>query len=147
MKRQFITLQILLILFVVPVIAQQVDDSLLTVDSLLTFRSKSIGPVRWERNGSGYLALEPSASDRELMDLVRYDAQTGTKTVLVGAEKLKADGASAPLSIEEFELSNDGLKLLVFTNSARVWRSNTRGDYWVVDLKSWKLQKLGGTDA
>ncbi|HUV67449.1 MAG TPA: S9 family peptidase, partial [Sedimentisphaerales bacterium] len=34
--------------------------------------------------------------------------------------------------------------LLIFTNTKRVWRQNTRGDYWVLDLSDWKLQKLGG---
>src|SRR6202041_4193074 len=35
-------------------------------------------------------------------------------------------------------------RVLIFTNTAQVWRRNTRGDYWVLDLKSGSLQKLGG---
>ena len=41
-------------------------------------------------------------------------------------------------------MSRDEQKVLIFTNSERVWRSNTRGDYWVLDLKSGTLRKLGG---
>ena len=63
------------------------------------------------------------------------------------AEKLTPAGASSPLLVEEFDLSQDEQKLLIFTNSERVWRSNTRGDYWVLDLKSWNLRKLGGEEA
>ncbi len=33
-------------------------------------------------------------------------------------------------------MTPDEQKLLIFTNSARVWRSNTRGDYWVLDLRA-----------
>ena len=125
--------------------APQTDQSLLTVDSVLTgFRIKSLGPVRWQQNGSGYLALEPSAAKPGVVEIVRYDANTGERSIMVSAERLTPPGASAPLTVEEFDLSTDEQKLLIFTNSARVWRSNTRGDYWVIDLKSWALKKLGG---
>ena len=32
----------------------------------------------------------------------------------------------------------------MFTNTVRVWRRNTRGDYWVLDVASGALRKLGG---
>ena len=32
----------------------------------------------------------------------------------------------------------------MFTNSQRVWRQNTRGDYWVFAIKSGALKQLGG---
>jgi dipeptidyl-peptidase-4 len=64
--------------------------------------------------------------------------------VLVPGEKLTPPGASAQLAIDQFDFSDDEQKLLIFTNSQRVWRSNTRGDYWVLDLKTWELRRLGG---
>ena len=45
--------------------------------------------------------------------------------------------------IETVTPSADGARLLVFTNTARVWRQHTRGDYWVLDRASGKLQQLG----
>jgi dipeptidyl-peptidase 4 len=126
---------------------QSPDSRLLTVDSLFTFRTKSLGPVRWEQDGSAYLALEPSPTKKDAVELVRYDAVSGERTVKVAAEKLIAPGTSSPLVIEEFDLSPDQQKLLIFTNSQRVWRSNTRGDYWVLDLKTGALLKLGGQAA
>jgi dipeptidyl-peptidase-4 len=126
--------------------SQQVpaDSELLTVDSIFTFRSRGLGPVQWQQDGTGYLALEPSANKKEFLDIVRYDAVSGERTIKVPVEKLTPAGASAPLLVEEFTLSTDEQKLLVFTNSERVWRSNTRGDYWVVDMKTGSLRKLGG---
>src|SRR5277367_436850 len=41
-------------------------------------------------------------------------------------------------------MSSDGQEVLVFTNSQTVWRQNTRGDYWILNLKSGALRKLGG---
>ena len=124
--------------------ARPTESDLLTLDSIFTYRPKSLGKVQWQADGSGYLMLEPLPGGKVGLDIVRYDAATGAKTILVSADKLVPQGASAPLVIEQFEFSADGQKLLLFTNSARVWRSNTRGDYWALDLKSRNLRKLGG---
>ena len=145
MRRRLFVLPIILLLLV-PVLAQ-VDPSVLTVESMFTYRGKSLGPVWWQANGSGYLALEPSPTRKNFVDLVRYDAATGERSVKVAAEKLVPQGGANPLEVEEFFLTDDESKLLVFTNTARVWRSNTRGDYWVLDLATSKLHKLGGADA
>ncbi|AIE85112.1 S9 family peptidase [Fimbriimonas ginsengisoli] len=80
-------------------------------------------------------------------EIVRVDAVTGKSEVLVPASKLTPSGTKKPLPIEEFALSSDGKRLLIFTNSRKVWRQNTRGDYWVVDIPSGKLTKLGGDAA
>jgi len=146
MRRRFLVIPVILLLLV-PVLAQQVDPSILTVDSLFTYRTRPLGPVWWQANGSGYLALEPSPTKKNFVDLVRYDAATGERSVKVAAEKLIPQGAKDPLEVEEFSMTTDEQKLLIFTNTARVWRSNTRGDYWVLDLASGNLRKLGGADA
>jgi dipeptidyl-peptidase-4 len=146
-RRRLIIIPVFLLL-ILPVFAQQQSDpSLLTVDSLFTYRGRFLGPVQWQADGSGYLALEPSPTKKNFVDIVRYDANTGERTVKVSAEKLTPTGANEPLGVEEFTVTPDEQKLLIFTNSARVWRSNTRGDYWVLDLKNNSLTKLGGSDA
>src|SRR4029450_7013631 len=76
-------------------------------------------------------------------EIARYDAATGTRTVLVPASRLVAPGG-APFDIDEYAWSNDGRKLLIFTNTKKVWRVNTRGDYWVLDVASGALKKIGG---
>ncbi len=127
--------------------ATQVQADLLTLDTVFTYRTKSLNSPQWQMDGSGYLMLEPSPARKESLDIVRYDAVSGARSVVVAAEKLTPQGAQEPLTVEQYELSADGQKMLVFTNTARVWRSNTRGDYWVLDLKSWALRKLGGSTA
>jgi dipeptidyl-peptidase-4 len=139
-----------LLLLVASAVAQQPqasDPSLLTVDSIFTYRTKSIGPVRWQQNSSGYLALEPSPTKKEFVEVVRYDVASGDRSVVVSIEKLTPAGGNAPLLVEDFQLTTDEQKLLIFTKSERVWRSNTRGDYWVLDLQANSLHKLGGPQA
>ena len=146
MRRRLPIIPVLLLLLI-PVFAQQSDPALLTVDSIFTYRTRPLGPVRWQDDGSGYLALEPSPTKKNFVDIVRYDATSGERTIKVSAEKLTPIRATAPLNVEEFDITPDEQKLLIFTNSQRVWRSNTRGDYWVLDFKSGTLRKLGGPDA
>ncbi|HSB29360.1 MAG TPA: S9 family peptidase [Pyrinomonadaceae bacterium] len=146
MRHKILLIPILLLIFV-PAFAQQPDQSLLTVDSVFTYRTRSLGPVRWQDDGTGYLALEPSKTKKDAVDIIRYDAVSGERTIKVPAEKLVPTGAGEALGIEDFSMTSDEQKLLIFTNTARVWRSNTRGDYWVLDLKTGVLRKLGGADA
>ncbi|HTO72981.1 MAG TPA: S9 family peptidase, partial [Gemmatimonadales bacterium] len=130
--------------------AQTADSSLLTVDRIYgstEFRPESFGPARWLSGGTAYTTLEPSAETKGGKDIVRYDAATGARTVLVAAARLVPAGATAPLEVEDYTWSDDEKQLLVFTNSKPVWRTNTRGDYWALDLATWKLRKLGGDAA
>lgn len=121
----------------------QTDPTTLTLENVFTFRAKSLNALKWQADGKGYLVLEDSGKG-DAQDIVRYDIATGERSILVGTDKLVPAGASTPLVVEEFDVSPDARKLLLFTNTARVWRSNTRGDYWAIDLASGKLQKLGG---
>src|SRR5712692_9517240 len=123
------------------------DSSLLTVDRIFAtpeFRGGSLASLAWLSDGVGYTSLERSAGGKPGQDIVRYDAETGLKTILVPAARLVPPGDSTPLDIEEYTWSADGRRLLIFTNSQQVWRTNTRGDYWVLDLAGWTLKKLGG---
>ena len=124
--------------------AKQSEPELLNLNTIFSFSPKSLDAVEWQPDGSGYLALEPSPGKENVVDIARYDAATGERKIIVAAEKLTPQGTSSPLVVEQYDFSDDGQKVLLFTNTARVWRSNTRGDYWVLDLKSWKLSKLGG---
>jgi dipeptidyl-peptidase-4 len=100
------------------------------------------GPAMWLPDGTAYSILEKSGAAAG-SEIARYDAATGARTVLVPASRLVAPGAP-PFDIDEYAWSNDGRKLLIFTNTKKVWRVNTRGDYWVLDVASGALKKIGG---
>jgi dipeptidyl-peptidase 4 len=99
------------------------------------------GPARWLPDGSGYTVLDPPRGAGS--EIVRYDGATGERTVLVASSRLVPPGAKSPLDIDDYAWSPDGRRLLVFTNTQRVWRQNTRGDYWVLDVASGALKKIG----
>jgi dipeptidyl-peptidase-4 len=125
----------------------QNDMSLLTLDRIFSgrdFSAERFGPARWLEDGSGYTTLEKSQTLGIGRDIVRYDPETGRREILISAERLVPPGENEPLRIDNYIWAQDGKKLLVYTNSRRVWRQNTRGDYWVLDIETWKLQKLGG---
>jgi dipeptidyl-peptidase-4 len=104
---------------------------------------RAFGPARW-LDAASYCTVEASPTLAGGQDLVRYDAASGTRSVLVAAERLVPAGASAALALEDYAFSDDGARLLVFTNTRKVWRDNTRGDYWVLALDSGALTQLGG---
>jgi dipeptidyl-peptidase-4 len=108
------------------------------------YQSKGYGPVRWMKDNEGYSTLE--ANNRYGgYDIVRYSATSGNRSVLVSAAQLIPAGSSKPLSVENYEWSGDNNRLWIFTNTRRVWRYNTQGDYWVLNLKTGKLRQLGKT--
>lgn len=123
----------------------QYKDGSLNLEDIFnngTYTQKGFGPVRWMKDSKGYSTLEPG-KEYHGNDIVRYDVGTGERTVLVSAKNLIPEGTTEPLAIANYEWSGDGNKLLVFTNTRRVWRYNTRGDYWILNLKTGKLQQLG----
>ncbi len=122
------------------------DPSRLTLDRIFEkheFKTESGGPARWLKDGSGYTTLETSKKVKGGKDIVRYDPESGARKVLVPASHLIPAGKSKPLNIDGYAWSDDGKKLLLFTNSKRVWRQNTRGDYWLFDCGTQSLQQLG----
>ncbi|MHC4227994.1 MAG: DPP IV N-terminal domain-containing protein, partial [Planctomycetota bacterium] len=133
----------------------EADPGYLTLDRIIDseeFDSKSFGPIRWLEDGSGYTTLEDSQANEDVndpndekpRDIVRCDPESGNRVIMVPAARLIPEGESKPLKIDDYSWSSEGKKLLIFTNTKRVWRRNTRGDYWVLNLSNWKLQKLGG---
>lgn len=106
------------------------------------FNARGVGPTRWLANGSGYTVLETAENGGQ--DLVRYHPETQQRTVLVEAENLRPSATEEPLNVADYSWSEDGKKLLIFTNTKRSWRTHTLGDYWVYNLSTKRLQKLGG---
>ena len=127
--------------------AQEKSASLITLDRIYKteeFTPENFGNTEWHEEWKGYTTLENSATLPDAKELVRYDLETGKRKILVSAEDLIPEGRTEPLEIYGYSWSSDGGKLLIYTNTKRVWRRNTRGDYWTFDLSSQKLRQLGG---
>jgi dipeptidyl-peptidase-4 len=136
-----------LVLLLQPLIAQTEDKSILTLDRIFKnheFRSQEFGPIEWFKDGKYYTTLESSKDTSGGMDIVQYETKSDKREILVPASLLIPQGEKIPLEISEYNWSSDYSMLLIFTNSERVWRYNTRGDYYVLNLNTHKLIKLGG---
>ncbi len=128
-----------LVLVAGPLAAQGVQAPALTVHTLWGTRefASDLVSVAWMRDGKAYTVLEDDTSGHT--DLYRVDALTGRKDVLVRGADLVPAAGQQPIAIEEYSFSADGSKLLIFTNSARVWRLNTKGTFYVWDLGAKRL--------
>ena len=122
------------------------DPSLLTVARI--YSSKDLNSqgfsARWLEDSTGYLKLESSKETSGGQDIVFHDAQTDEAETLVPAARWVPPGGSSPLKIDGYSFSEDRSLVLIYTASKRVWRQNTRGDYWVLDRSSHELRQLGG---
>ncbi|MDF1745097.1 MAG: DPP IV N-terminal domain-containing protein [Gimesia sp.] len=125
---------------------EKIDRSLLTIDRIYKSKDFDSKPysARWLDGKSVYTTLAPSSENKDQKDILRHDAVTGKTEIMVAASKLIPPGQSLPLKIENYSWSKDQSKLLVYTNSKRVWRKKTRGDYWILDCTTHELRKLGG---
>ena len=92
--------------------------------------------VNWTADGNATTSIKDG-------NIVRTDVRTNAETILVKKEQLIPAGQTTPLSFRIYIFSGDNSKLLIYTNTAKVWRYNTRGDYWVLDIASNKLFQLG----
>jgi dipeptidyl-peptidase-4 len=106
------------------------------------YSAKGFGAIRWMKDNAGYSTIENNASTNG-NEIVRYEVNSGAKKTLVSAAQLTPTGTSTPLGIANYIWSEDNTKLLIFTNTRKVWRQNSRGDYWVLDLQTNKLSQLG----
>jgi dipeptidyl-peptidase 4 len=117
--------------------------SLIDIYKNKTYNTKSLGAVRWMQDGNSYTALETSADNEKAQDIVRYEVGNNERKVLVSAATLTPAGAEKPLTIDDYQWNSDQSQLMIYTNSQKVWRSKSRGDYWLLDIKSGTLTQLG----
>lgn len=117
----------------------------------------SIDSIFNSKNFKGETFVGQWQSDSQGFERIKRDAETGSTSiirvdliaaaaeqVLVSSSMLTPADAEKPLSLDSYQWSSDKTKLLIFTNTERVWRYNTRGDYWVLDMASKSLTRVGG---
>ena len=91
--------------------------------------------LTWTADGLAYVKFTEGK-------IVRIDPKTDAETVIAKEEQLTPAGGT-PLKVQSFDYSPNKNNLLLFANTAKVWRYNTRGDYWVLNIAANKLTQLG----
>ena len=138
----------LLALLAVPVHAQQAPDDL-TLDTIHAsdrLSPESFRGGRWAEEGPVITFIEPdSASDAT--HLIRYNLETEARTRLIDGTNLRADDVDRLITIEDYQYSADGSKVLLFTDAVRVWRYKTKGYYYIYNLERQTLTPVASRDA
>lgn len=94
--------------------------------------------IKWGIDGNSYYKTENGG-------IVKYTLPQNNKSVILQKQYLTPAGKTVSLSVGNFIFSADEKKLLIYTNTKKVWRYNTRGDYWIYDFNNKTLKQLGAT--
>ncbi|GGK11164.1 peptidase S9 [Yeosuana aromativorans] len=97
--------------------------------------SQSAG-LKWSNDGNSYYIVQNNS-------IVQYTLPQNEPKILISAAELTPKGAANPLEINYFTFSDDAQRVLLFTNTKKVWRLHTKGDYWVLNVATGSLQQLG----
>jgi dipeptidyl-peptidase 4 len=98
------------------------------------FKSKQI---TWTADGKGFYQVDQNGIQR-ISPLSPQPV-----TVLATSSQLTPSGSNGALHVAGFDISEDNNILLIFTNTAKVWRYNTRGDYWILNRATQQLKQIG----
>ncbi|MCE2848584.1 MAG: S9 family peptidase [Chitinophagaceae bacterium] len=104
----------------------------LLISYAVTMQAQS--KTQWSSDGKGIFSLSKNA-------LVKTNVLTGDVDTIIGA--LALNKADLFKKMDNYSWNEKTRQLLVFANTARVWRYNTKGDYWVFDDLSKKWHQLG----
>lgn len=104
--------------------------------------TRSMDAMSWLKDGERYSRLEKN-QETGGFDVVAYKAKDNSREVIIPSSMFIDKTTGKPIAIRSISWSADNKKVLIYNNTRRVWRYDTRGDYWVLDLESGKLRQLG----
>ena len=94
------------------------------------------GGVNWTKDGNSYYQNFGG-------EIITVTLPNNEKKTIISRNLLIPPGKVSPLNVRSFQLSEDGNKALIYTNTKRVWRQDSRGDYWVADIAKNTLTQIG----
>lgn len=94
------------------------------------------GAIRWTKDGNHFYQIEND-------EIFEIDARNGGNPNLVISKSMLTPTGKAAIGVKRFAFSEDGAKVLIMTNTKKVWRSDTRGDYWIYDKTTKTLNQIG----
>lgn len=97
--------------------------------------------VNWMEDGEYYSQIEKNKDGA--CEVTVYSAGDNSREVLIPAEMLMNPQTKKPIPVRVFVFSNDHSYVLIYTNTQRVWRYDTRGDYWALNLQNREIRQLG----
>jgi len=108
----------------------QVLFSIIFFVSVTLFGRVLPNDIIWNENETGYYSIKNN-------NIVLVSTRGKEDKIILSSTQINN------IKIESFSFSQSKNKILLFTKSVKVWRYNTRGDYWVYDFNKNQVQKLG----
>jgi len=108
----------------------QVLFSIIFFVSVTLFGRVLPNDIVWNENETGYYSIKNN-------NIVLVSTRGKEDKIILSSTQINN------IEIESFSFSQSKNKILLFTKSVKVWRYNTRGDYWVYDFNKNQIQKLG----
>ncbi|WP_348822329.1 S9 family peptidase [Flavobacterium aestuarii] len=102
----------------------------------LFFINANAQKIKWANNNSGYYTAEKG-------EIIKYQLPDFVRTKIIETSQLTPEGAKKALNIKNFEFSQNEKLVLIYTNSKKVWREETRGDYWLYNTETKTLHQIG----
>jgi dipeptidyl-peptidase-4 len=123
--------------------AQDAPGTAFTLEDIFlsgSFESETFATGQWAPSGPivNYIVeTEPGVTS-----LVALDLEKGEPDLLIDGTALYAEDVDRLIAIEDYAFASDRSKVLIYTDSEKVWRQNTKGFYYVLDLEELTLQPL-----
>ncbi|MCD7935221.1 MAG: DPP IV N-terminal domain-containing protein [Tannerellaceae bacterium] len=142
MKRQRLYTLLICLACFCRVATAQTFPSLEEIVSGQVVRTRGMGAMNWLKDGERYSRLERNETTGGT-EVVAYRAKDNTREVLIPSSLLVYPETGKPLPVRSISWSEDNTKVLIYNNTRQVWRYDTRGDYWVLNLATGTLQQIG----
>ena len=94
------------------------------------------GKINWTADGNSYTKIKDG-------NIIQIDPVTEEEVIVVSKAKLTDPATSKTLVPQSYEFNSNYTRVLIFTNTVKVWRYNTMGDYWLYDIIADKLTQMG----
>src|SRR6476620_3318803 len=94
------------------------------------------GGTYWSADGNKIMRVQGGS-------IVQEDALNPSKTAVLISKEMLTPSGKEPLDVVRFSFSIGNQKILINTNTKKVWRYDTRGDFWVYDLQTKTLKQVG----
>ena len=102
------------------------------------YAAESLPRFQWLPDTKSYSFVQELENGRQ--QIVKTDIKSGETTVLVKPDLLKYNNHY--IYVEDYSFTPDLSTVMLFSNSQRVWRYNTKGDFYLLHIETGKMIKI-----
>jgi dipeptidyl-peptidase-4 len=92
--------------------------------------------MHWATDGYHYYFLKADS-------ILEHDTRNKAEKIVFLTPEMMTPAGKPPLTVDNFSVTADGNRVLLFANTQKVWRYHTRGDYWLYDFSTKTLKQIG----